>query len=144
MRDPIFVDTWGWLALGHRRDQNHSVVKEYFQKLKQEEGLLHTSDYILDEVMTLVFKRESFDEARHFMDGIFQASNIKELQIHRVTPSRFEKTWQLRTRLQDKPNISFTDLSSMVLMDELGLHFILSQDNHFLQVGMGFSFVEFA
>ena len=141
MQDPSFVDTWGWLALGHRRDQNHLIVKDYFHKLKQEKVLLHTSDYVLDEVMTLVFKRESFDEACQFMDGIFQSSDLKELQIHRITPIRFEKTWKLRTRLQDKPNISFTDLSSMVLMDELGLRFILSQDNHFLQVGMGITFV---
>lgn len=142
MRDPIFVDTWGWLALGHRRDQNHGVVQDCFQSLIKAKVVLHTSDYVLDEVMTLMFKRESFDVACSFIDGIFKSSEIGELHIHRVTPSRFKKTWNLRTRLQDKPNISFTDISSMVLMDELALRFILSQDNHFLQVGMGFTFVE--
>ena len=121
MQDPIFVDTWGWLALGHRRDQNHLAVKGYFQSLIQAQVRLHTSDYVLDEVMTLMFKRENFDTAHQFMDGIFQSSEMGQVQIHRITPNRFKNTWKLRIRLQDKPNISFTDLSSMMLMDELAV-----------------------
>ncbi len=26
----IFVDTWGWLALGHRRDNYHQQVKNLY------------------------------------------------------------------------------------------------------------------
>jgi predicted nucleic acid-binding protein len=26
--EAIFVDTWGWLAYGHRRDAHHAEVKE--------------------------------------------------------------------------------------------------------------------
>jgi predicted nucleic acid-binding protein len=38
----------------------------------------------------------------------------------------------------DKPLISFTDLSSMVVMKELGISLVLTRDDHFNQVGMGF------
>ncbi len=56
----VFVDTWGWLALGHRADANHEAV------------------------------------------------------------------------------ISFTDLTSMSIMTELDIREVLTGDEHFLHVGMGF------
>jgi predicted nucleic acid-binding protein len=34
VRAGIFIDTWGWLALGHRRDQAHQTVKQLFQELR--------------------------------------------------------------------------------------------------------------
>ena len=36
------------------------------------------------------------------------------------------------------PKISFTDLSSMVLMKEFGISEVLTMDKHFVQVNMGF------
>lgn len=45
---------------------------------------------------------------------------------------------ELRGKFQDKPWISFTDLTSMVVMAECRIAGILTEDDHFLQVGMGF------
>ena len=45
---------------------------------------------------------------------------------------------RLRLKFQDKPRISFTDLTSMVVMKELRIADILTGDTHFVQVGMGF------
>ena len=45
---------------------------------------------------------------------------------------------RLRLKFEDKPRILFTDLSSMVVMKELGIADILTGDTHFVQVGMGF------
>ena len=47
----VFVDTWGWLALGHRADAHHEAVKEVFRTRQAEPALLHTSDYVLDELI---------------------------------------------------------------------------------------------
>lgn len=44
---------------------------------------------------------------------------------------------KLRHRYQDKPSISFTDLSSMVVMQELDIEWIRTEDNHFTHVGDG-------
>jgi predicted nucleic acid-binding protein len=41
-------------------------------------------------------------------------------------------------KLQDKPQISFTDLTSMVAMSELDITNILTEDDHFMQMGMDF------
>ena len=136
--EPIFIDTWGWLAMGHRRDQYHQQVKALYQTLRSSQTAMHTSDYILDELMTLLFKREVFQEAVLFMEGIFKATELEQIQIHRITSNRFQAAWELRKQFQDKPLISFTDLTSMVLMRELGIQQILTQDEHFLQTGMAF------
>ena len=54
-----------------------------------------------------------------------------------VRESVFVDTW-VRKRFQDKPRISFTDLTSMTIMQELDIQHVLTADAHFLQVGMGF------
>lgn len=93
---------------------------------------------MLDEVITLLFLREAFEEAVRFMEGIFQASEGGQLTVERITSERFVSAWRLRKRFQDKPRISFTDLTSMAPMEEQGIKKALTEDEYFLQVGMGF------
>jgi predicted nucleic acid-binding protein len=71
------------------------------------------------------------------MEGIFEASRRTLLDIEYVTQERFSRAWRLRLRSHDKPSISFTDLTSFVVMRELGLQHTLTADPHFEQVGMG-------
>ena len=108
MADVVFRDTWGWLALGHRRDARHHEVKALYKELRSRGARIHTSDYVLDELMTLLFLREAFEEGVRFMEGIFQASEQGLITIERITSYRFAAAWRLRKRFQDKPKISFT------------------------------------
>lgn len=55
-----------------------------------------------------------------------------------INSERFEAICKMRIKYADKPLISFTNLSSMVVMKELGISLVLTGDNHFNQVGMGF------
>ena len=41
----------------------------------------------------------------------------------------------------DKPDISFVDFTSMVVMQDLGITDVFSGDRHFLQVNLGFQLV---
>jgi len=138
MPEPVFIDTWGWLALGHRRDPQHQEVKAFYGALQEEGALCYTTDYVLDELITLLFRREVFEEAVGFMEGTFQAAEEGRLTVERITSERFSSAWRLRKRLQDKPKISFTDLTSMVIMKDKGIKRVLTEDEHFLHVGMGF------
>lgn len=137
--EPIFVDTWGWLALGHRQDPRHLEVKRLYQELRDQRVSIYTSDYVLDEAITLLFRREVFSEAVRFVEGLFAAGTLGHLIVERVTSDRFSAAWRLRKQFQDKPRISFTDLTSMVIMQERGISQVLTEDEHFVQVGMGFS-----
>jgi predicted nucleic acid-binding protein len=47
----------------------------------------------------------------------------------------------LRRQLQDKPDVSFTDLTSMAIMQEMGLSQVLTGDSHFEHVGFNFQLV---
>lgn len=56
----------------------------------------------------------------------------------RITEERFTETVELRSKLLDKPDISFTDLSLMIVMQEFEIDQIQTQDAHFTYVGLGF------
>ena len=138
MADAVFADTWGWVELSHRRAPRPDEVRRFYRRLVQQQAPIHTSDYVLDETLTLLFRREVFEEAVRFMEAILSAAEQGRLIIERITSDRFANAWILRQRFQDKPAISFTDLTSMVVMQELGINDVLTEDEHFDQVGMGF------
>jgi predicted nucleic acid-binding protein len=134
----LFVDTWGWLALANDRDPGFADVSAIRAGAAGQPGAWVTTDYVLDETMTRLFAATPFAQARRFVDGLFEASREGLLDIEQVTPERFRRAWRLRLRYHDKPRISFTDLTSFVVMRELGLRRALTGDAHFEQVGLGF------
>lgn len=134
----LFVDTWGWMTLGDRREARHQEVEKWFRHFREQGGIAYTSDYILDETLTLLFRRLPFKVARNSLETIEWAIKEGYLKLERINASRFERAKELRLRFQDKPRISFTDLTSMVVMEELRLKKILTEDEHFIQVGMEF------
>jgi uncharacterized protein len=131
----VFVDTWGWLVLADRKDPRHREVVQFYTKRSEKTGVMFTSNFVLDETFTLLFSRRPFEEAWLFTDALIKSSAIV---MQSVNEDRFRKALGLRRRFSDKPRISFTDLTSMVIMQELKLTDILTADAHFLQVGMGF------
>lgn len=134
----LFIDTWGWLTLRDRDESRHKGVKEFYRQFRDQNGIIYTSDYVLDETITLLFRRLPFKTAKGSLAKIDKAIKEGYLQVEWVTPERFEKAKGLRLKYQDKPKISFTDLTSMVVMKELGVKDIITGDEHFEHVGMGF------
>lgn len=139
--DPVFVDTWGWIVLGHRQDSKHKEVKKFYGELCNQRAAIYTSDYILDEVITLLFRREIFSEALRFVEGVFNSAIQGSLIIECITLNPFAVAWSLRKKFQDKPFISFTDITSIGIMQENVIKHILTDDEHFTHVGMGFKLV---
>jgi predicted nucleic acid-binding protein len=137
-REGVFIDTWGWMALGHRQERRHDDVTRYHRSLRARSVPVYTSDYVLDDVVTLLFRREVFGQAVRFVEAILAAGALGQVYIERATPDRFSAAWALRKRYEDKPMISFTDLVSMVIMDERGIRHMLTEDEHFTHTGMGF------
>jgi len=131
----LFVDTWGWLALADRGEPQHQQVTSFYAERTRRTGLVLTTDYVLDELLTILFSRLPFEAATRFSDSVLRSPFIT---IERITPERFQKAWDLRRKFSDKPRISFTDLTSMATMNELGISDILTADKHFAQVGMNF------
>lgn len=136
--DRLFVDTWAWLVLANRLDPAFESVSRLRAAATGQPGAWVTTDYVLDETFTRLFASAPFPAARRFSEGIFEASRQELLDIEHVTPERFSQAWRLRVRYHDKPRISFTDLTSFVVMRELRVDRVLTADAHFQQVGMGF------
>lgn len=134
----MFVDTWAWLVLANDRDPAFESVSRLRASAVGQAGAWVSTDYVLDETMTRLFAGAPLAGARRFMEGVFEASRGGLLDIEHVNPERFAHAWRLRMRYRDKPRISFTDLTSFVVMRELGLHHVLTGDAHFEQVGLGF------
>ena len=134
----IFIDTWGWLTLRDRRKARHREVDRFYQEVRRRRDGVYTSDYVLDETITLLVRRLPFVRAKESLQYIQQAIAEGYLRLEWMTPQWFEKAIELRYRFQDKPRISFTDLTSMVVISEREIEEILTEDDHFLHVGMGF------
>ncbi len=129
----LFVDTWGWLALADSKDRAHEAavgVRRSFSR----QGQSVTTDYVLDETITRLFSRQPFPIARQFFDVILEAERAGQLVVERLSAERFEKAYALRLRYRDKPRISFTDLTSFVVMHERGIRYAITQDKHFQQI----------
>ena len=137
-RPRLFVDTWCWLALEDRGDPDHTGVASLYREFRDARGLAVSTDWILDETITRLFRRRPFAEARGFVEALFASAEAGYLVIQRVTAERFGKAWQLRLRYPDKPLISFTDLTSFTVMQEDGISDVLTNDRHFGQVNLGF------
>jgi predicted nucleic acid-binding protein len=134
----VFVDTWGWISLFSRKERCHEQVSRLYEGLRRASGKIITTDYVLDEVWTMLFKRVPFPSACTAMEAVNQAAAEGYLALERISPERFEAAQRLRLTFHDKPDISFTDLTSMTVMRETGIAEIITGDAHFTHVGMGF------
>ncbi len=137
----IFVDTWAWLALAHKRDPYHAAAVQQHQILQGQKRRYVTTDYVLSETMSPLFGELNFAQAEQFMLKVFEAIRTGVYQLELITPVRFESAWQLRRRYRDKPDISFVDFTSMAVMLELGITDVFTGDAHFQQVNLGFQLV---
>jgi uncharacterized protein len=136
--DRVFVDTWAWLVLSNRQDPAFAVVSGMRAEAANCIGTWVTTDYVLSETITRVFSRIPFVAACRLIDGIFHASRLGFIDIEHITRERFTEAYHLRLRYHDKPRISFTDLTSFVVMRELGIRQALTGDAHFEHAGMAF------
>jgi hypothetical protein len=127
----LFVDTSAWVALNDRNDQHHAVAIEKFARIRTEKIGMVTSDYILDESLTLIRMRTFHQAAIAFGDALLKSGVASMLTISdEVRSAAFELF-----RKYDDKDVSFTDCTSFALMKRLKLHTAFTFDGHFQQVG---------
>lgn len=132
----IFVDTWGWLVAVNRAEKDHERISKIF---KEQKGQFYTSGHVLSETITILFLRHHFDKGKEFIEKILETAAVGNLNIKHITEDLFQKAWDLRLKYKDKPKISFVDLTSFVIMRELGIKKVITGDKHFTEVGLGFA-----
>ena len=127
----VFVDTSAFLAFKNRRDALHSEALTIKTRLLDAGKSLLTSDYVLDESYTIIRLRAGHRIAVEFGEEL-RASRL--VQIQYLSPDWIDAAWMLFKRYADK-DFSFTDCTSFVLMQKLGLREALAFDGHFTQAG---------
>ena len=134
----VFIDTWGWISLYNKREKRYKEVKSWYSDFRSQKGILYTTDYVLDETFTLLFRRTPFEAAAEAMKKINESVKDGYLFLERINLDRFEKAKRLRLKYQDKPLISFTDLTSIAVMFEEEIEAVLTEDDHFTYMESGF------
>lgn len=107
MRRHIFVDMSAWIALVDESDRHHREAKAYYEQQIRQMGVdLITSDYIIDETLTLIrFGQKTWQEAVAL--------------FFRYADQRF----------------SFTDCTSFALLSQEPVDAVFSFDRDFVVAG---------
>jgi len=137
----ILIDIWGWITLYSKREKRHNEVEKWYNDFRLQSGIAYTTDYILDETFTLLFIRTPVKTAIEAMEIINESIKEEYLIVTTINQERFEEAKNLRLRYKDKPEISFTDLTSAVVMSQEGIKAILTQDRHFTYLESGFQII---
>jgi predicted nucleic acid-binding protein len=134
----IFVDTWAWVALACTRDQYHHRVRAEHRRLLRARRRYVTTDFVLSELIGHLYTTLTPAQAQAFVNSLLAAADAGTFQLVHLSPQQFRRAWQMRQRYDDKPDISFIDFTSMVVMQDLGISDVFTGNAHFEQVGLGF------
>ena len=127
----LFVDTAGWIACADAADPDHEVACGARDNWLEHQGLLITSDYVIDETLTLLRLRLGLGAAEQWWHALAASKRVSRELIHE---ERAERARHIFFRHRDK-NFSFTDCTSFALMRELKIREALTTDKHFRQAG---------
>ena len=134
----IFIDTWAWVALALNKDQYHRKATAAHRRFVKQHRRYVTTDFVLSEVIAHLYSTLPPEKAQAFINTLFESADAGLHQLVHVSPEQFRRAWQMRQKYADKPDISFVDFTSMVVMQDLGIVDVFTGDQHFVQVNLGF------
>ncbi len=127
----LFVDSSAWYALNDRSDHHRTAALEKMTRISAGQVALVTSDYVLDESLTLISTLANHQTAVAFGDMLIKSTSI---QLLPVTEELRQSAFDIFKKYTDK-NLSFTDCTSFALMKRMKLKTAFTFDDHFRQVG---------
>lgn len=130
----IFVDTGAWYAAEVPDDQNHVKAKSFLEaSRKGDYGIMVTTDYVLDEAITLFRARKGLKPALDFVKKI--KSSPKSVSV--IWVDEFVFTEALKILEDSDPHLwSFTDCTSFAVMTNLGIDTAFAFDKNFRERGL--------
>lgn len=117
-----------WYAWQIVDDVDHPAAKAWFDQATEQLG---TSDYVIDELLTLLRARGYDEIALKFGALLFAGIACRVEYVQRVDLNR---GWQVFSTYRDK-EWSFTDCVSRAVIERLGIKTAASFDDHFRQFG---------
>jgi predicted nucleic acid-binding protein len=130
----VFVDTSAWKAFYDENDDRHEEARAFMESVGAKRPLIRlfiTSDYVMDETLTLVRFAHSHSKAVEFANAI---SSSRATKLFFVGEELFNKALGMFTGDRDQ-EWSFTDCVSFIIMKQLNLTTAFAFDPHFKQAG---------
>ncbi|MCX5814133.1 MAG: type II toxin-antitoxin system VapC family toxin [Proteobacteria bacterium] len=127
----VFIDTSAWVAYFDKKDTNHESALKIWQQLKQEKAILCTTDYILDEMLTLLKIRANSDVALIAANAIMQSQSTEVIW---VKEKLFMGALKLFKKYSDQ-RFSFTDCTSFEVMKASSIKKAFAFDSDFVKAG---------
>lgn len=124
----IFVDTGAWFAITVPTDPNYPRAKAWTQ---QNQASFLTTDYVIDETLTLLRARGEAQRAIALGDAFFAGILA---QVHYLTQEDVQASWRTFRQFADK-QWSFTDCSSKIVIEQFNCKEAFAFDYHFRQFG---------
>ena len=123
----LFIDTGAFLSRYISKDQYHQITLEKWRQLEQIKQPLCTSNFVLDELLTLLGRRAGYRFAAEKANILYNWERLSILTVERedelAALSYFKKYADHK--------ISFTDCVSFVQMKKLNIQQVFSYDQHF-------------
>lgn len=127
----IFVDTSWFKAFLDPDDDFHPQSERQYQIIKEHDSYLITTNYIVDETLTLLRVRKNLELSLQFRGMLLDMAH--SLKLIRVTPQDESKAWEWFPKPWSK--LSFTDCTSFAVMQRLDLKEVATFDDHFSRAG---------
>ena len=127
----IFIDSGAFLARYLARDQHHGRAVAAWRSLDQLRWRCYTSNFVLDETITLLGRWASYEFASERARGLFTS---RSLEILRPEAADELEALELFEKMADQA-VSFTDCVSFELMRKRRIERTFSFDHHFALAG---------
>lgn len=124
----LILDTSFLVSYYNIRDENHNKAEELMKKISEEEMDVVISDYVFGECCTVLLMR-----LKDSKKTIEICKAIKNLEILKIDDGVFERTWEF-FKEQKQTKMSFTDCSTLALMDMNGIKLIATFDEDFNKI----------
>jgi len=130
----IFVDTSAWSAIADAGDTNHEIALLHKDEIA-ERCLLVVTNYILDELYTLMLMNQGYQDTVSFKGQLDTMIQTGVLHVVWVTEDVATEAWKVFEKYNVDKEWSFTDCVSNVVMKQREITEAFTFDHHFEQMG---------
>jgi len=124
----IFLDAGAIYSLVVPSEARPEDVQQWYDANKEP---LITTHYCVDELLTLLIARKRSSLVLAIGWRIF---NEEFCRLHFLTPDQIRRAWVV-FQAQHRLGWSFTDCTSKIVIDDLGIRTAAALDQHFRQFG---------
>lgn len=128
MVSECLIDTGIIFSMINKKDPDRVNGLKFAKSIKEKRIIPLITDYIVDELLTLVIRKKGIMEAIWVRDFI----TSEYFKFHKIEESEYDETFRIffkynKNRRKQK-GISFTDCSNAVVSNRLGVEYIASFD----------------